>query len=258
MRIENQGRAIILPDTQEAYRPEVESYFESYFGAVDEEVTELDFTEPRLTKLHGLDIPVWLPSFTEPIAHLQRYIDFALLGPGDTAIDAGGYAGLTAMLLALQVGSKGSIITLEPDPVSAECARRNIFQFARRYGYGPTLIEAALWSSPGTLTFTNEGAMGSGATEFLRGRNETITVQAITLSDIAEQMRRVDYLKLDIEGAEGYALTDAGFFDAHHPRITVECHLDNGPQITELLQGHGYEVREVRQESSQYPLLEAH
>lgn len=257
VKITRGDRSIILPDHQDIYEPEIETYFDRYFDAVDEDITDLDFTVPRLTKLHGLEQRVWLPSITEPIADLLDYVTFADLPRGGTAIDAGGYAGLTAMLLALHVGPEGTVITLEPDPVNAECAARNLHTFHNLHGHGPVLIEAALWKSTGTISFSSEGAMGSAISTYITGRGTKHETPTVTLSSIAAHLRGVDYVKIDVEGAEDEVITDREFFQHHHPRISIECHRRNEERIRATLTGYGYHTRVVTQASSLYPMVEA-
>ena len=258
VKVTREGRTITLPDHQEPYRAEIETYFDRYFDAVREDVTEIDFTEPRLTRLYGLDQAVWLPSITEPISDLLGYVEFAALEPGGVAIDAGGYAGITAMLLAESAGPTGIIITLEPDPVNADCLTRNLERFRGTHGYGPTLRPFALWREDGSIRFSSEGAMGSAISHYIVGRGQAQETTTICLSTIAADLSRVDYLKIDIEGAEDEALKDAAFFSEHHPRISIECHRNNSAAIEETLRGYGYETRTRKQDSSMYPIVEAY
>ena len=257
VRITRGERSIILPEHQDIYEPEIEQFFDRYFDAVDEDITDLDFTTPRLTKLHGIEHRVWLPSITEPVSDLLDYVTFADLPRGGTAIDAGGYAGLTAMLLAEQVGPEGTVITLEPDPVNAECAARNLHTFHNLHGHSPVLIEAALWKRTGTISFSSEGAMGSAISTYIVGRGTRSDVSAVSLSSIATHLRGVDYVKIDVEGAEDEVLTDREFFHHHHPRISVECHRRNEERIRTTLAGYRYDTRVVTQGSSLYPMVEA-
>ena len=257
MRITHEGRTFVLPEEQWAYRPEIETYFDRYFNAIDEDVAELDFTQPRLTSLHDFPFPIWLPSITEPVADLQHYLDHAQLQKGDTAIDAGGYVGITAMLLARQVGPAGTVITIEADPVNADCLARNLDSFRRHYGHTPILIDAALWREAGTVSFSGEAAMGSAIKKYIGDRGTSKEVKAVTLGMIGQTVSTVNYLKLDVEGAETEVLRDQGFFDRHRPRVSVEVHRGNRDEIEQLLNGYGYTVEERTQESSLYPMLEA-
>jgi FkbM family methyltransferase len=257
MKTVTQGaRSITIADHQSDYLLEVERHFDALFAAINEDTNDLDFSAPRLSQLHGWQFPIWLPSFTESIADLNQYITHAQLKPGDIAIDGGGFAGLTAMLLALQVGPDGHVKTFEPDIVNAFCLRQNLNEFTKRHGYGPELIEAALWDSTGEIQFSAETAMGSSAVEIVGPRGNVTTVRTLTLSDAATNLPRVDYVKLDIEGAETHALRDRQFFTEHRPRLSIECHHTLDAVLAQLNELE-YQTETVDQGASLFPLVNA-
>jgi FkbM family methyltransferase len=257
MKTITQGtRSISIGDHQNAYIPEVQRHFDAWFAAINEDTDHLDFSAPRLSQLHGWQFPIWLPSFTESITDLDQYIAHAQLQPGDIAIDGGGFAGLTAMLLALQVGPAGHVITFEPDIANAFCLRRNLNEFTKRYGYGPELIEAALWDSTGQIQFSADTAMGSSAVQIVGPRGNVTTVRTLTLTDAAAHLPRVDYVKLDIEGAETNALSDSAFFTTHRPRLSIECHHTLDAVLTQL-DALDYDSETLTQNTSTFPLVQA-
>ena len=70
------------------------------------------------------------------------------------------------------------------------------------------VVQAALWTSNGHVTFRAEGS-DSGMIDGLAGSVDAkgITVPSLRLRDVLER-DRIDFLKLDIEGAECAVLED--------------------------------------------------
>jgi len=83
--------------------------------------------------------------------------------------------------------------------------RRNL----ERNGAGDVdVVHAALWTSTGQVTFRSEGS-DSGTIDGLAGAMDgtTVVVPSLRLRDVIER-DRIDFLKLDIEGAERAVLDD--------------------------------------------------
>ena len=100
--------------------------------------------------------------------------------------------------------------------------------------------------------------MGSAISTYITGRGNNSDVSAVSLSSLATHLQGVDYVKIDIEGAEDEVLTDREFFQNYRPRISIECHRRNEERIQATLTGYGYNTRVVTQASSLYPMVEAY
>jgi FkbM family methyltransferase len=129
------------------------------------------------------------------------------LKPGDTFIDVGANFGYYTVLASKLVGPTGRVIAFEPDPRSFELLRRNV----ERNGCTNVVLEQkALADKPGTLTLhvsdSNRGAHSviAAGTENV---SHTVDVPAIPLDDYLKgRDGRVDLVKIDTEGAEGFIL----------------------------------------------------
>lgn len=262
MKITKDDRSIIIPDRMSIYAGDITRDFDSFWNAIQTDSDTLDFTTPAQHNMVGWPWPVWLPSYSESITTLSTYLDHANLTPGAIVIDAGGFAGITSMLAANIVGHSGLVITLEPDPINAFCAERNFDQYRETNGWAPDLRNIALWDKNDTIQFTSDAAMGSAAREYIGDRGDVHPVTAESLLTVAAGLPSVDWLKLDIEGAETRALSDTEFFANYMPpRVTVECHVVNGTPTTgavcQLLEGYGYTVQVKWQKESPFMLVEA-
>ena len=171
--------------------------------------------------------------------------------PGMTVLDVGGCYGEFALYAAKCVGPSGRVIMLEPDADNIEVARRN-FQLN---GNPPNLeiVNAGLWNEPGTLRFnTGHGPMTSvaGVGEALSGAR-TVAIPVESLSSLARRCNvdRIDFVKMDIEGAEMEVISAAGALpEKFKPRYAIASyHVVNGKKTADLLptafEKIGYESR---------------
>lgn len=132
-------------------------------------------------------------------------------------IDAGANIGLgTLYFKMLYPNSK--IVAFEPDPQVFDVLQENLGSF----GYEDVeLIPKALWDSETTLTFFQEGADG-GRIATTQDREAITTLPTTRLRKYIEQP--VDFLKVDIEGAETRVLQDCQDLLHNVERIFVEYH----------------------------------
>jgi FkbM family methyltransferase len=149
---------------------------------------------------------------------------------GDTVIDVGAHLG-TFTRIALRRGAR-QVIALEPDPVNAICFART---FASEISAGRVrLVVAAAWHSAGSLTFEVGNASQTGhVADSPSGRG--ITVRAVTLDGVIDELKlgRVDFVKMDIEGAERHALAGGRrLLAVHKPRLAI-CiyHAPDDPEV---------------------------
>jgi FkbM family methyltransferase len=128
--------------------------------------------------------------------------------PGDTVIDGGGCWGDTALYFAERVGPGGGVHCFEFVPDNLRILRLNL---ELNQGLEPRVrvVPSALWSRSGErLPYSGEGPATSVATNLDSGAG---AVPTIALDDYVRELElpRVDFIKLDIEGAELQALQGA-------------------------------------------------
>lgn len=145
---------------------------------------------------------------------------------GDVVVDVGAHIG-TFGDDALRRGA-AKVVMVEPDPVNVECIRRN---FTPEIAVGKVVvIPEGAWSRPDTLTFS-VGAANSGTGSFVvpeegKGHQE-IRVPVRPLDDMLRQagIERVNFIKMDIEGAEREALKGAArTLGAWKPRLMLDMY----------------------------------
>ena len=143
--------------------------------------------------------------------------------PGDIVIDCGAHVG-TFVNQALSLGA-ARVIAIDPDPTQVECLRRN---FAQEIEEGRvTVVPKGVWSSEGTMTL-NVGSEHSGVSSLvIADGKETIEVPVVRIDLLVEELGlpRVDFIKLDIEGAEREALRGAiQVLKKYRPRLMIDSY----------------------------------
>jgi FkbM family methyltransferase len=231
---------------------------------VQRDVTPLRFAgsaASHLFDLAPLGFPITLESYllgVQGTFQLQQYISptvpAARPRPGDVAIDAGGCFGETALWLAHAAGPGGRVVCLEFGPENLPILEANLDrnpQLARRIALEP----AALWRTSGqrlpiamggpASSIAGAGA-GAGASA---PEPDTAVAPTVALDDLvlAHGLPHVDFVKMDIEGAETAALEGAvRTLAAHRPRLALAVyheidHLWQLPRrLAELGLGYGF------------------
>jgi FkbM family methyltransferase len=156
-----------------------------------------------------LELECWLGNVAGSFLLRQYYFnrDSIRISPqrGDAVIDAGACLGDSALAFATSVGNSGEVHSFEPIPAQAAVFEKNRSRnehVADRIHLHPF----ALSDKDGErLTFTDGGA---GAHPSAEG---PVEVRTTTIDEMVKkgQIRRVDFLKMDIEGAEFSALNGA-------------------------------------------------
>lgn len=116
-------------------------------------------------------------------------------------VDAGANIGMSSFFLK-RLYPHARIIALEPDPKNFEDLQKNLASFP-----DIQLFPVALGNTKGTAQFFRDAVHFTGGTIIAPGGNvESFSVDTCRLVDIAPQ--DIDYLKLDIEGAEERVMRD--------------------------------------------------
>lgn len=144
---------------------------------------------------------------------------------GDIVLDCGANVGVYARE-ALAEGAK-LVIAIEPAPENLECLRRNL---ATEVAAGRVIIyEKGVWDKDDFLTIRvspdNPAADSFVITQ--KGSHEGVRLPLTTIDKLVEELKleRVDYIKMDIEGAEQRALTGAAqTLRRFHPRLALSAY----------------------------------
>ena len=132
---------------------------------------------------------------------------------GDIVLDCGADIG-TFTRSALDRGA-AMVVAVEPSPDKAPCLRRN---FAKEITDGRViLVHKGVWNEEGSLTLY-------GDTMVQHHNGKGVDVPLTTIDKLVAELGlpRVDFIKMDIEGAEKPALAGgAATIKKFHPRMSI-------------------------------------
>jgi FkbM family methyltransferase len=157
---------------------------------------------------------------------------------GDTVIDAGACWGDTALYFANEVGRNGKVYSFEFIPGNLSILSKNL-------SLNPELcdliqiIEHPLWSESGkTLYYIDRGPASKLSFDMLE--NGDGTAVTMTIDDLVKNrsIEKVDFIKMDIEGAELEALKGAiETIREHKPKLAIAIYhrLNDFVEIPEFI-----------------------
>ena len=183
-----------------------------------------------------------------PVFHKRVYTPRGFeVGADDAVVDVGANIGAFAVYAAQR--TRGRVLAIEPHPENAEHLRQNL---RANHCERAAVAECAVSDAPGTLPlFIGR----SGTTHQLTplgkdaGAGESVDVRVATLPQLLAEhgFDRVDFLKLDCEGAEGVILPGLpGPLMAAIRTIALEFHDDVSAlahdALAKLLEEKGFRV----------------
>jgi FkbM family methyltransferase len=145
-------------------------------------------------------------SFFREIFIYQHYNPPMALGPAPVIIDAGGNIGLFAIYAAM-VLPNARLRVFEADPTTCTALRANIATYV---GDRAVVVNVALADGAGTIRIVNDGGNPNRSTntimrELLAADAPGVSSAEVPMGRLSEQcadLPQIDFLKMDIEGAE--------------------------------------------------------
>jgi FkbM family methyltransferase len=167
---------------------------------------------------------------------------------GDTCIDVGANDGIHTALMAKLVGPKGLVVAYEAHPGIAATLREYV---ARKPWRQRVRVEAAAVSDGSTATVSLYPGPGEGPMQWsiiakdaeAEAASPEVVVPAVALDTAFPDGERVDFVKIDAEGAGAGILAGMrGVIVREHPTFFVEVHSDAELAAVEGLASEGYMV----------------
>ena len=189
-------------------------------------------------ELHLPDSASFLSAYKE--IFLREIYAFKSPQEAPNILDLGANIGLSVLFFK-RLYPQSEITAFEADPALFEILKKNI------YGNGfndVKLLNKAIWHKNEIINFSVEGADGGRIAQKKDGN--LVQVQAIDLNEYLTE-HHVDFLKMDIEGAEGLVLTACEkslskirwIFVEYHSRVDEKQYLD---QIIRILSQQGFRI----------------
>ena len=166
-----------------------------------------------------------------------------LLKPGDVVFDVGANAGIFTVLAGRKVGPNGRVYAFEPGTEAQALLNTNL---SLNRLSNVTLFEGAVSNQTGKakLAVAEDGALSSLAKtgHHCQIVKEWRAVPTTTLDDFVEKnnIAKIDFIKIDVEGAEKLVFEGAQRLLSSFPRVTIlfEAYDPNA-------QGFKYSVEEL-------------
>lgn len=142
--------------------------------------------------------------------------------PGDTVMDVGAFRGDSALFFAEKCGPEGHVFAFEALPKHIE----EIKHHAGKAACTLDVVPLAAWDGPARM---NISSSGGESTVSMDGEGESVDADAIDNVVSSRGIESVDFIKMDIEGAEMRALVGAQQTIAtHKPKLAISVyHLPN-------------------------------
>lgn len=176
------------------------------------------------------------------LARRTKYVEDEILGlpglvePGSVCIDVGAAAGLYTLALSRLVGATGEVHSIEPLPFahpvwsrvlgtrSSANVRRHSLALGREPGSGVMSVPSGRFVRVTGRSFLDWKTNGLGSNaEF--ARHTRLDVEVDTLDGLCRRagMKRLDFIKIDVEGAELQVLEGGeGAIAEFRPTLLVE------------------------------------
>jgi len=182
--------------------------------------------------------------------NVERHFVERFLKPGMIVLDIGAHHGFYTLLISRKVGESGSVIAFEPSPRE----RARLMRHLRLNSCKNVRVEAlALGQTEGHAELHVVQGRESGCNSLRppqvsrHGRLETaetkaVPVEVARLDDYIQQhdLARVDFVKMDVEGAELAVLKGATEFLGRQPRPVIFCEVQDM-----RTRAWGYPAREI-------------
>lgn len=244
------ARRVILPlSTPRGEQLHAIRNFERLFsgcGIVPKE-NAIDFC--GIISLGGFAVRTTIGMALEFSGMVPEYNRHYAIKEGDVVFDCGAFHGLYALLISKAAGKTGRIYCFEPDSGNREILAENL----KANGIeNAIIVPKGLWKSSGTVSF-HSGDGATSAVEFSEnaaaGGSGSIEVVSIPDFITAQALPRLDFVKMDIEGAEIEVVEGClEYLKSHSVNFAIASyHLRNGEEtfrpLETLFKSAGYAAK---------------
>jgi FkbM family methyltransferase len=140
------------------------------------------------------------------VPDFNYYQHFYKVRPNDIVLDAGANCGHLSIFFSKLVGNDGLVYDFEPDRFNIERINQNI-ELNAALADNIKIEELLLWNESKLVDFYEAGTVGSSAV-WIPDTNKCVQKKAVRIDDwvAKNNIRKLDFIKMDIEGAEIEAL----------------------------------------------------
>ncbi len=160
---------------------------------------------------------------------------------GETFVDIGSHIGKYALQVAKQVGQRGQTIAIEADPDNFEALSKSI----RINGLkNVRALNLAAWNKVDKLRLYRGISSGRASVKDDKWLGY-VEVKAMPLDRVLKDSR-VDWIKIDVEGAELETLEGLKCtLEEHHPEVIAEVTKCNTRKVLYFMRKRGYSAKAI-------------
>jgi FkbM family methyltransferase len=178
-----------------------------------------------------------------------------LIKSGMTVVDVGAHLGYYTRLFSRLVGPSGTVLAFESHPENFAVLTKNL---SGRKHRNVKLFEVALADQEGSLPlYVSPGSSNHSLLEGFTKAEEVIKVKSKSLDTVLSELgiARVDFVKIDVEGAEPLVLAGMRQTISRSPHINLlieynpaalACGGEEPKEMIAVLQKAGFQVGVVR------------
>jgi FkbM family methyltransferase len=176
--------------------------------------------------------------------------------PGETVLDIGANRGYFSVLAGIRVGPSGHVYSFEPNPTIFRCLQKHLrinnlaghveastFALSRTRTHGATFFISNLESNSGLSSLTPISELLDNKS---LSHEHTIPVETISLDEwiyLKSIDQPIDFIKIDVEGAEMLVLAGATETLAKRPPKRLVIETDPEGAAVMFLRSHGYSTK---------------
>jgi FkbM family methyltransferase len=207
--------------------------------------------DPLDLRALGFDLSLHASGEGVLCAFVQRQYEYVAGGVrvcaerGDTVIDAGVCWGDTLLYFAHQTGPTGRVFGFEFVPSHLSVARTNLARNPRHARH-VELVEHAVWETSGDALHYVDWGPGSRIVDASDPHDGHTTT--LSIDDLVDRkgLDRVDFIKMDIEGAEAPALRGAmRSIKRFHPKLAISLYhsMSDFVDVPKIIESTGLRYR---------------
>lgn len=152
----------------------------------------------------------------------EKFEKYFPINKGDVCIDVGACIGDTTVPMLILTGSTGIVYAVEPDSLNIEYLKLN----TKRYN-NMVIIDKAVWTNDyGKELFLYDTLSGHSLLSRYNKKG-SVFVHTDTLDNMFRDSK-LDFAKIDIQGAEIDVLSSSNRFLSRVNKLVVECHYNTG------------------------------
>ena len=171
----------------------------------------------------------------------SKFEQYFSIKKGDVVMDVGSSLGDTTVIMGMKAGSTGKVIAVEPEPINLKYLAKNTAELGN-----VDILDYAAWKSKGTMSLNTHSSPTGHS--LVWGEKGSVEVKTDTLDNLTKKYPKIDYVKVDVQGAEVDVLKEATELFRRCNQWVVETHFRNDlekathPAVTKLLDDAGFKT----------------